>query len=122
MTRSVHPFATGGRERLASSGTETLLSPALGDARQHGSSHRSRAVLPPSIRTLGPYNVGVLERTKMRTLPVLNRSADLVPAAQACCGVCRSCMTTNVVTVGAAAVAGAGYFLARHAKRLTRRS
>jgi hypothetical protein len=54
----------------------------------------------------------------MRTLPVLNRTADLTPAAQACCGVCRSCMTTNVVTVGAAAIAGAGYYLARHARRL----
>jgi hypothetical protein len=27
-------------------------------------------------------------------------------------------MTTNVVTVGAAAIAGAGYYLARHARRL----
>jgi hypothetical protein len=49
----------------------------------------------------------VLERSKTRALPLLNRSADLAPAAQACCSVCRSCMTTNVLTLGGALVAGA---------------
>ena len=58
VTRRVHRFATGGRERLATSGTETLLSPAVGDARQHGSRHRSRAVLPPSARTAGHLQSG----------------------------------------------------------------
>jgi hypothetical protein len=64
----------------------------------------------------------MLEQAKMRTLPVLNRTVDFAPAAQACCGVCRSCMTTNVVTVAAAAVAGGSYYLARHARRLFTRS
>jgi hypothetical protein len=57
----------------------------------------------------------------MRTLPVLNRAVELTPAAQACCGVCRSCMNTNIAT-GLAAV---GLFAARPfvraAQRLRRR-
>jgi hypothetical protein len=36
----------------------------------------------------------MLEEAKTRTLPLLNRKADLAPAAQACCGVCRICATT----------------------------
>jgi hypothetical protein len=45
-------------------------------------------------------------RVPTRTLPVLNRAADLAPAAQVCCGACRSCVTTNVfAAAGAAAVA-----------------
>jgi hypothetical protein len=55
----------------------------------------------------------MLERAKTRALPMLNRVPDLTPAAQACCGACRSCMTTNIVTVAAGAVAGAAYWIAR---------
>ena len=52
----------------------------------------------------------MLERTTIRTLPLLNRANDLAPAAQACCGLCRTCMTTNVFGVLAA---GAAVVLAR---------
>jgi hypothetical protein len=47
----------------------------------------------------------VLERTSTRALPLLNRAGDLAPAAQACCGLCRSCMTTNVFGVLSAGAA-----------------
>jgi hypothetical protein len=40
---------------------------------------------------------------------MLNRAADLAPAAQACCGLCRTCTTTNVVGF---AVAGFGAIMA----------
>ena len=40
----------------------------------------------------------------------------LKPAAQACCGVCRSCMTTNIFTLAAAGLVT----LAAYAKRLVR--
>jgi hypothetical protein len=53
----------------------------------------------------------VLDRAKTRALPVLNRIPDVTPAAQACCGVCRTCTTTNIVTVGGAALAAAGYWI-----------
>jgi hypothetical protein len=55
----------------------------------------------------------MLERTTTKTLPLLNRAADLAPATQACCGVCRTCTTTNVVSIGLAALAGAGVALRR---------
>jgi hypothetical protein len=59
----------------------------------------------------------VLDKTRMRTLPVLNRAVDLAPAAQACCGACRTCVTTNVLSLAAAALAGAGLYAARLVRR-----
>jgi hypothetical protein len=40
----------------------------------------------------------VLQRVQVKALPVVNRAVDLAPATQACCGVCRTCATTNVLT------------------------
>jgi len=62
----------------------------------------------------------VLDQAKSRALPVLTRIPDVAPAAQACCGVCRSCTTTNVVTMAAAAIAGAAVYAARFTKRFAR--
>ena len=59
----------------------------------------------------------MLEKTQARTLPVLNRAVDLTPAVNACCGVCRSCVTTNIVTLAGAGLAGAAVFLRRFAAR-----
>jgi hypothetical protein len=58
----------------------------------------------------------MLEKTQAKTLPVLNRAVDLAPAVQACCGACRTCMTTNIFTLATAAVVGAGAYLARFFK------
>ena len=55
----------------------------------------------------------MLERTTTRRLPLLNRAADLAPATQACCGVCRTCMTTNLVGITVAGLAGVGVALRR---------
>ena len=60
----------------------------------------------------------MLERTKTRTLPLLNKGVDLTPAVQVCCGACRTCVTTNVVTVAMAAIAGATAYVARRVRRL----
>ena len=59
----------------------------------------------------------MLERTQARTLPLLNRAADIAPAVNACCGACRTCVTTNLFTAGMAGIAG----LALYARRLGRR-
>jgi len=59
------------------------------------------------------YTASVLEKAQARTLPVLNQAVDLTPAVQACCGVCRSCVTTNVFTLIGAGVVTAGAYLAR---------
>ena len=48
---------------------------------------------------------------------MLNRAADIAPAAQACCGACRTCVTTNLVGIAVAAAGGA----AAHIRRLYRR-
>jgi hypothetical protein len=49
---------------------------------------------------------GMLETTKLRALPLLNRTGDLAPAATACCGACRTCVTTNLFTLATAAAVG----------------
>ena len=60
----------------------------------------------------------MLERTTIRLAPITSRAADLAPVAPACCNVCRTCTTTNLIGLGIAAVTGAGYVLARLARRL----
>jgi hypothetical protein len=59
----------------------------------------------------------MLERTSARTLPVINRAVEIAPAAQACCGVCRTCVTTNVFSLAAAAVSGVALAVVRRVKR-----
>jgi hypothetical protein len=59
----------------------------------------------------------MLERAQTRALPLLNKSADITPALNACCGACRACMTTNVVTVGIASLS----WVALWGRRLLRR-
>jgi hypothetical protein len=61
----------------------------------------------------------MLERTQTRALPLLNKGVELSPAVQACCGVCRSCMTTNAFTLVMAAGSGAALWLARLVGRAT---
>jgi hypothetical protein len=48
----------------------------------------------------------MLESTKLRSLPLLNKASDLTPAVGACCGACRTCVTTNLFALVAAAAAG----------------
>jgi hypothetical protein len=64
----------------------------------------------------------MLEGAKTRSLPVLNKTVDLAPAVQACCGVCRTCMTTNVLTLIGAGAAGAALYITRFAKRFVKPS
>jgi hypothetical protein len=41
------------------------------------------------------------------------RYGEHAPAASVCCNACRTCVTTNVLTLGAAGVAAAGAFVSR---------
>jgi hypothetical protein len=52
---------------------------------------------------------------------VINKIPDMTPAAQACCGVCRTCTTTNVLVIGGAALAGVAVDLRRYALFVKRR-
>jgi hypothetical protein len=59
----------------------------------------------------------VLERAQTKALPLLNRGVELTPAVQACCGACRTCITTNVATLAMGAVTGVAVYVARLARR-----
>jgi hypothetical protein len=59
----------------------------------------------------------MLERTQTRALPLLSKGVDLAPAVNACCGACRTCVTTNVFALATAAVSGAAVWFVRLAKR-----
>jgi hypothetical protein len=62
----------------------------------------------------------MLRRLSVRMAPMTNRAAEYAPMAPACCNVCRTCTTTNVVglVVGGATVAAVS--LARFAKRIVK--
>jgi hypothetical protein len=89
-----------------------MPSPAPGPHRRTLGSPRPGRALPRR-----PYNQTVLQRAQTRALPVLNKSVELTPAVQACCGACRTCVTANVVTLAMAAVTGAGLYAARLFRR-----
>ena len=54
------------------------------------------------------YNENVLKQLSVKVAPITSRAADFAPVAPACCNVCRTCTTTNVVGLvfGAAAAIG----------------
>jgi hypothetical protein len=58
----------------------------------------------------------MLERAQTKALPLLNKGVEITPAVQACCGACRTCITTNILTVATGAVTGAALYLARFAR------
>jgi hypothetical protein len=59
----------------------------------------------------------MLERTTARTLPLVNRAAEHVPVATACCNACRSCVTSNVIGLAAAGALAVAAALRRLAHR-----
>ena len=46
------------------------------------------------------------------------RYGDHAPMAAVCCNACRTCVTTNVFGIAMAALAGAGYAVARAVRRM----
>jgi hypothetical protein len=46
----------------------------------------------------------------------VTKYGENAPAATVCCNACRTCVTTNVLTVVTGAVAGAGYAFASFAR------
>jgi hypothetical protein len=59
----------------------------------------------------------VLQRLSVRAAPITNRVADYGPAVPACCNVCRTCTTTNLVGLALGSVTAAGVWLASVARR-----
>jgi hypothetical protein len=55
-------------------------------------------------------------------VPLTNRAADYAPLAPACCNVCRTCTTQNIVGVVLGASTALGLGIAGAVKRLARPS
>ena len=62
----------------------------------------------------------MLERAKVRALPVLNNVAEHAPVATACCNACRTCFSTNLIGLAMAGITAAGVGVARLGRRLTK--
>lgn len=60
----------------------------------------------------------MLQRLSVRAAPITNRVADYGPAVPACCNVCRTCTTTNLVGLAIGVVTAAGVGVASFARRL----
>jgi hypothetical protein len=59
----------------------------------------------------------MVRRLSVRLAPVTNRAAEYAPMAPACCNVCRTCTTTNVVGLALGALTAAGVAVRNAAKR-----
>jgi hypothetical protein len=64
----------------------------------------------------------MLQRLSVRVAPIANRAAEYGPAAPACCNVCRTCTTTNLVGLAVATLTVAGVGVARFARRIVGQS
>jgi len=54
-----------------------------------------------------------------RMAQAAGKYGENAPLATACCNACRTCVTTNIVGIVTAALAGAGFGVARLARRAT---
>ena len=69
-----------------------------------------------------PYTERMLERLSVRLGPVANRAAEYGPAVPACCNVCRTCTTTNLVGLAIGGLTAAGLGVSRFVRRQERTS
>ena len=66
-----------------------------------------------ACRLARPTMLVMLERAQAKALPLLNKGVEVTPTLQACCGACRTCVTTNSLAI----VSGAALYLAKFARR-----
>jgi hypothetical protein len=64
----------------------------------------------------------MLQRLSLRMAPIANRAAEYGPAAPACCNICRTCTTTNLVGLAIGGVTVAGLAVSRFVRQLGRAS
>ena len=55
-----------------------------------------------------------------RAALVAGKYGEHAPMAAACCNACRTCITTNLLALATAGIAGVGLAIARFAKRVVR--
>jgi hypothetical protein len=54
----------------------------------------------------------------VRLAQTATRVGENAPLATACCNACRTCVTTNILTIATAGLAGAGVAIGRFVRRL----
>ena len=59
----------------------------------------------------------MLRQLSVRMAPITNRAAEYAPAVPACCNVCRTCTTTNLVGLALGGLAAAGVAVSNLVKR-----
>jgi hypothetical protein len=52
-----------------------------------------------------------------RTIQAATKYGEHAPMAAVCCNACRTCATTNLASIGLAALAGVGAFVARATRK-----
>jgi hypothetical protein len=62
----------------------------------------------------------MLQRLSLRVAPIANRAAEYGPAAPACCNVCRTCTTTNLVGLAIGGLTVASVAVSRFVRQLVR--
>jgi hypothetical protein len=53
-----------------------------------------------------------------RLAQTASKVGEHAPLATSCCNACRTCVTTNILTIATAGIAGAGVAVARFVRRL----
>jgi hypothetical protein len=64
----------------------------------------------------------MLRSLSVKAAPITNRAAEYAPMAPACCNVCRTCTTTNIVGIALGALTATGVAIDRFARRFTKPS
>ena len=59
----------------------------------------------------------MLRQLSVRMAPITNRAAEYGPAVPACCNVCRTCTTTNLVGLALGGLTAAGVAVASLVRR-----
>jgi hypothetical protein len=54
----------------------------------------------------------------LRLAQTASKVGEHAPLATACCNACRTCVTTNILTIATAGLAGAGLAVGRFVRRL----
>ena len=64
----------------------------------------------------------VLTRLSVKLAPITNRAAEYGPAVPACCNICRTCTTTNVVGLVLGGLTAGGLGVARLVRKFPKPS
>jgi hypothetical protein len=74
------------------------------------------------LRSLPPYNEDVKQIWTGRIAQAAGKYGEHAPVVTTCCNACRTCVTTNVLTLLMGAGAAVGAFVARAARGRVRAS